>query len=440
MRITSRLFKGTADDVVNATKLVWFPPLQEYLVIVEDLAEMSRRRKNLRYAFFDLQMYLAHTIRNELFSLQNWRKETEGSELTEELRWMEQFTRMTLNALEQVANGIAYRFFDYNHTFVQSLWRQQTSPFNILSDGFLNSTGVAATYNDLPIHERQVLLSDLNSLTTIGDFVIKDTNDFEIVEVKKNKNASGQKISRQKAKMRELVDFLTGGRKEIDGLEIGMVTVLARKHSINALNDVLEKSEHEGIAVAHLNDCVSIGVADLHHFKKEQVKAKMDEMLIRVVNGRDREDLWIIPSTYLREKAGIVAPLPIYPISSKHIVDILFGNKLVFFCLNLEAVEIKLKQAGWNVARNKHAFKSGDDAQMRSKNSSPTDFDIFMLWKGEKIERNLSVPIDFLFSCAVEMVDVQSYIEVLRILWEKGADGVKRHQICFYEDESHLWR
>ncbi|HEU0038783.1 MAG TPA: hypothetical protein VFR76_05880, partial [Verrucomicrobiae bacterium] len=259
MRITSRLFKGTADDVVNASKIVWFPPLQENLVIVEDLAEMARRRKKLRYAFFDMEMYLAGTMRSELLSLQRWRGEAKAGNTTEERRLMEQFTRMTLNALEQVANGIAYRFFDYNHALVQSLWRQQSSPFNILSDGFLNSTDVASVLNDLPVYDRQILLSDLNALTNIGDLVVKDATDFEIIEVKASKKASGKKVSRQKAKMRELVDFLTGGRKEIDGMEIQMLNVPARKHSLSALGEVLEKSEREGIAVAHLNDCISVG-------------------------------------------------------------------------------------------------------------------------------------------------------------------------------------
>jgi hypothetical protein len=439
MRITSRLFKGTADDVVNASKMVWFPPLQESSIIVGDLAEMARRRKKLRYAFFDMQTYLANTMRSELLSLQHWREEAKEGNTTEERRLMEQFTRMTLNALEQVANGIAYRFFDYNHTLVQSLWRQQSSPFNILSDGFLNSTDVAAVLNDLPVHDRQVLLSDLNALTNIGDLVIKDATDFEIVEVKTSKKASGQKVSRQKAKMRELVDFLTGGRKQIDGMEIEMLNVPARKHSLSTLGEVLDKSDREGIAVAHLNVCISAGAICLDHVEKEQVKAKMDETLNRVVNGRDRNGLWIIPSTYLREKAGIIAPLTIYPIPSKQVVDILFGNKIVFFCLSLDAVETKLAQAGWNVARSKNAFGTGEDARAILAKEAPEDFNIFTLWKGEKIERNLGVPIDFLFSCAVEMVDVQSYIEVLRALWEKGKDGVKRHWICFYEDESHLW-
>ncbi len=165
----------------------------------------------------------------------------------------------------------------------------------------------------------------------------------------------------------------------------------------------------------------------------------MDETLNRVANGRDRKDLWIIPSTYLREKAGVVAPLTIYPIPSKQVVDILFGNKIVFFCLSLDAVEAKLAQAGWNVARGKNAFGTGENAKAPSTMDSPEDFNVLMLWEGERIERNLGVPIDFLFSCAVEMIDVQSYIEVLRVLWEKGADGVKRHWICFYEDESNLW-
>jgi len=439
MRITSRLFKGTADDVVNASKMVWFPPLQENSVIVEDLAEMARRRKKLRYAFFDMQIYLANTMRNELLSLQNLREEAKAGNTTEDRRILEQFTRMTLNALEQVANGIAYRFFDYNHTLVQSLWQQQSSPFNILSDGFLNSTDVTAVFNDLPVHDRQVLLSDLNALTNIGDLVIKDATDFEIVEVKASKKASGQKVSRQKAKMRELVDFLTGGRKQIDGMEIEMLNVPARKHSLSVLGEVLEKSDREGIAVAHLNDCLSIGAICLRHVEKEQIKAKMDETLSRVVNGRDRNGLWIIPSTYLREKAGITAPLTIYPIPSNQIVDILFGNKIVFFCLSLDAVETKLAQAGWNIARSKNVFGSGEDSNVPAAKEAPEDFDIFMLWEGEKKERNMSVPVDFLFSCAVEMVDVQSYIGVLRVLWEKGADGVKRHWICFYEDESLLW-
>ena len=66
MRITSRLFKGTADDVVNASRMVWCPPLLENSVIVEDLSEMARRRKNLRHAFFDMQTYLANTMHGEL--------------------------------------------------------------------------------------------------------------------------------------------------------------------------------------------------------------------------------------------------------------------------------------------------------------------------------------------------------------------------------------
>ena len=428
MRITSTLFKGTAENVINAAKQVWFPPLLESMVITEDISEMARRRKMLRYALFDMQTYLAHTLQAELIGLKHWREEKDLLGDSEEVRMMEQFARMTVNALEQVANGIAYRFFDYNHTLVQSLHRQQTSTYNILSDGFWNSVEVASAYNDLPVSERQILLSDLNNLTSIGDFVVKDADSYEIVEVKLNKSASGRKVSRQKAKLREIVDFLSSASKRVDELEVETVTLPARKHQLSVLAEILEEAERTGMAVAHVNSYASIGVITISSYKPEECSKKMEELLERVENGRDQANLFTLTSMYIRDKSSIVAPFTIFPIPSSQIVDVLFGRKIVFFCLDLEVIKCELERAGWNVTRIENAFTR-----------SPEKFNVFLLWEGSVLGKNLGVPIDVLVSCAVELMNLNSYISMLKTLWKNGDDGVKRHSICFYEDETRLW-
>ena len=95
---------------------------------------MAYRRRQQSHSHYELQLYIAQKIAAELHFLQDLKTPGEDPAL---LQYLRQTGRATINAVQDVMDGMAYRFFDYNHTLVQMLSKQDVSPENIRSEGFL---------------------------------------------------------------------------------------------------------------------------------------------------------------------------------------------------------------------------------------------------------------------------------------------------------------
>ncbi|HDR7725423.1 hypothetical protein [Bacillus sp. CH_50] len=429
MRVTSNTIKISNESFKKSFKNTWFPGFSEMKTIVEDYAQMAIRRKDHWYSFMDLQILILQAMVKELQTLEllNVKKKTE-----EDLEFVQEYeliTRTTLNALIQISNGIAFRFLDYNYSLMSLFQCNKTSVHAILEEGFQSTLELAANLTDLKGPSSQVLISDLNTITNIGDIIIKNEDEFEIVEVKKGRGR-GARIRRQKERMESLTSFINESFGTVDNKEVEIVSLPPRKHRLIQLEDCLKESESKGVVEKKISDFLTIYGIDFEAIK-EIDDHKTIEVLFKSINNRLNDpEYFSISSIEYRQLSGNGVPITVFPIDTKYIVDLLMGSKAYISVLNFEELERYIESKGWNAF---NLVKEGVTSDQIEKNF----YQIYILFDKENIEKNVSISIDTLTSIMMELMDVEEYLNSFRIMVAKDSN---KNWIPFYEDESGIWR
>ena len=404
--------------------------------MVEDYATMALRRKDHRWSFVELQIHLTMSMIGELKTLQSLKEMKVAGDQEKDLHWMKQVAKTTMNALMQVADGIAYRFLDYNLAMCQILWGNKTSPYAILQKGFGNAIELACVMNDVGDWGTQVLLCDINSITNVGDFLLKTKDVFEIIEVKAGKKSRGSRITRQKDRMEEIVDFLNVEGGLIKGKKAELVRLSCRQHKLHDLEEAFRESEVRGTAFKQLNDyqtisCIDVGALKSGNHRERRFSEAIDELAERSKSLWGNDRCIEISSLEHRQRAGITAPLTVYPIDTSIIVDVLMGSKIYISTINLDALIAHIESRGWDVL-------DLIEDEMSPEQREASDFSVFMLFRKENSNRNVTFPVDILISCATELIDVDCYLDFCERIVQQTPE--KRHWIPFYENEEGIWR
>lgn len=429
MRISSNTVRMNSESIKQSIGAIYFPGFDEMKIIVEDYAGMALRRKDHWYSFIDLQIQLIHAMVTELQTLKKIKTLAKEHNDNKPLEDYETITRTILNALTRVADGIAYRFLDYNYSLYTMLQANKSSVHALLEDGFSEGLELAALLNDRKGPGTQVLITDLNSVTNIGDVIVKTEDNFEILEVKKG-NSRGARISRQKERMKSLVEFFNDEFGQVNGKPVNLLKLPCRSHKLNILEELLIESETNGTAMKVINDFLFIGCVDNELLSRT---GNIDQIntLFKSMKEWEGDDLSItLSSLEYRQKSGITVPLTVYPIETRLIVDILMGSKFYVSTLNIDKLEQYIINKGLHVL---NTIKEGVSFEKIIEN----DFPIFVLVDKDNPSKNSTFPIDFILSIMMELIDVDNYLDMMSV--STSNEGT-HHWIPFYENEDSIWR
>ncbi|MBE0342922.1 hypothetical protein E4V51_20155 [Paenibacillus sp. 28ISP30-2] len=284
--------------------------------IVEDFAIMALRRKDHWYSFITLQINLMTAMITEIQTLKSIKEMRDTNEEKEFLDFYESATRTTLNALIQVADGIAYRFIDYNYSLYTMLQANKSSVYALLEEGFSEGLELAAILNDRKGPGSQVLITDLNSVTNIGDIIVKTDDSFEIIEVKKG-NSRGARISRQKERMKSLVDFHNTEYGQVSEKPVNMLKLPSRRHELKVLEEMLIETETEGTAIREINEFLCVCCVDAENLSKSQKSNEIIRLLGTLKEWEGEELTITISSWDTSQKTGTTVPFTVYPIEPR---------------------------------------------------------------------------------------------------------------------------
>ncbi|ETT67659.1 hypothetical protein [Paenibacillus sp. FSL H8-457] len=429
MRISSKTVRMNKESLTTSIQNLYFPGFDEMKTIVEDFAIMALRRKDHWYSFITLQINLMTAMITEIQTLKSIKEMRDTNEEKEFLDFYESATRTTLNALIQVADGIAYRFIDYNYSLYTMLQANKSSVYALLEEGFSEGLELAAILNDRKGPGSQVLITDLNSVTNIGDIIVKTDDSFEIIEVKKG-NSRGARISRQKERMKSLVDFHNNEYGQVNEKPVNMLKLPSRRHELKVLEEMLIETETEGTAIREINEFLCVCCVDAENLSKSQ-KSNEINILLGTLKEWEGEELTItISSLDYRQNTGTTVPFTVYPIETRLVVDLLMGSKFFISSLKIDKLEQYISSQGWDVI---NIIKEGVSIEVVKENNYP----IFILLDKDDPSKNATFPVDFLLSIMMELIDVQNYLDMAKV---STSYGDTHHWIPFYEDEKNLWK
>lgn len=431
-------------------KGIWNPSRRDYRDIIELYLYMSRKFIDNKFAMFKLQMWIMMDLTNESDAvvkckkkLKEMEEQKEKGDLPEEqfeadskgIRSEKITSELNIKALREIIDGIAWRYLNYNRPILYILADKQPNDITLFDEGFQKSiyefADLFLTPGDL------VLLNDISNFLRMGDLtVIKGDGTIEFVEVKSSRQRRGARISRQKKRMKETVEFFNTGIRDYDGKNLVIEdSNVKQKNYLKQLKDSVKRAKNKGQDAILIGNHLIIEVIDFSKAKD----AKQTNKYLKSRHKADREK-WadnkdFIFRTFFIERfeyARNYAPLPIYPFDDEVIADILMGKVWIKFLLNVHEVVRYLEKSGWELRR---AFWDLSEEERRAVDTR--DLELFTF---RKESCNVPIPGPWLGKLCFEMLAPKAILDDMNALYDKGpADGNTMYLTNYVHDQK-IWK
>ncbi len=343
-------------------------PSEQHMVL-EDHLRTSLIRRNTFLPLFKLQMNLLQDLVLAEKAIAAYKERIEehkekisvddpGREkLQEELPWMQRelhFHEAERRAIRDIADGIAWRLFDYDRAVLHEL-------ANRPGKKHINLEGIAAEVHEFGqvfnSREGIAVLNDLTNFLKLGDITIrKDSGTFEMVEVKGGTKKSGR-IARQKQHLRQTVDFFNAGEQETDKGRFVITELDVTPETFHPhIRRIIEKAQDKGSAVDRIGDHLIVDCTDF----PKSVEYDIEEMRKIMGRARDWAEDWqktgdVVRPFLSQDKYLVVryfAPCSIFPYPEIVRVKLMTGALWLHSYVNLSAVLRYLEQKGWKLIKS----------------------------------------------------------------------------------------
>lgn len=426
MRITSRTFKGSVSELQQTLRFGYFPGWRDMIQIARDYQRMAWERREHWWSHADLQVHLAMSLHVELQAL---RALKDGPEADTENRFTQQIVRSTINAYTQIADGMAHRFLGYRYGLCQILLENKTSPYAVTQEGFGHVMEVAALLHDHAGPDTQVLLCDLNTITNVGDIIIRSADGLEIIEVKRGKRARGARLKRQVARMDEFTSFVNSGEGHVNGLPAKLIALPPRRHELAMLEDAFVHASSNGFATIEPYPYQAVVCIDPSSIDAASIEEVFERILQNQRLRWETDDVLEYSSLDARQAPGMVAPYTTMPLPPELVVDLLMGQRIFISTISIPAL------ADWLIAKG---FDVYDLRKVPRNTPGLPDGSVMLVAPSQVPAKNFIVSIDMLLEMAGNLIGMESFLASGHVLM--AASEEKAHWIPDYENESALWR
>src|ERR1022692_1866735 len=340
--------------------------LPEHLELLEEFLSISRRRRNNRMVLARLQSWLLTEIRNDEHSVKGLKKLAEENNIS--LDHGESpalkdaaskavanglfFHRAHANCIRQIVDGIAWRSFGYDQAVMRLLSERATKQ-QTLSEGTEHELREWARTFDS--NNGIAILNALTNVLAVGDItVVKPDGSGEIIEIKASKNVS-RRLTRQKQKMREVVELLNCGQGEIEDRTLTIFRVdIFPENDLNVLLKLLERASLDGWSAGRINACCYVECINTTAIKNAQdaiarLKESANAEAEVFVSEGDVVD--VMNSLDVLAFTPNCMPFSIFPFPPKRCVELMTGIASYRSFFNRSAFFRELEQSGWKFKR-----------------------------------------------------------------------------------------
>lgn len=343
------------------------------------------------------------------------------------------FLKAEVTALRDIADGIAWRLFDYDRAVLHELARR-SSKKHINPEGLQAELyALASFFND---RTGIAVLNDLTNFLKFGDVTVRhDSGEFEIVEVKASTTKSGR-LTRQRQGLTELVSLLSSDQGlDIAGEPVKMSAVdVVPEMFVGNLRGLLERAAVHGASVEFIGshlvvECMDFTSVRAKHLEKDRVFAVIDR-------SRSVLDKWAAAGDFVLPLEGHeryahaqnYVPFSIFPLEPKICVRLMTGAIRVVAYLNVFAVLKEMEERGWTVVE-------GPNELAQSEDGPGAEVPIAVLKKGPL---TTSIPAALLGRLAMEFLKPRSLAGLLDgVLADRREGG---YRFVNFAGEHSMWR
>ena len=423
MKISTKFVTGPIDNLFHPELGFYLPSFEEEKELIVSFQELALRRKDKKYSFSCLQTQLFEAMLKEQKFLKTL-KENPVNGLPEDRQTMlfEQAS-LPLYAMREIANGMGFRFMDYNLAMKQAIGGVSNGVDDLSSEGILHELDYFGMLSDVTPPEKQVFMCSLCDLVGTGDILTKDKEEFEVIEVKKG-HPRGARITRQKEKLKALEDFFNSRKKTLEGHKLQLINLPYRRNYCSELNEAINTCLQNSISSFSISDyqlVYCINTRDSQNLSEERINDIYKE--VEKTFGKRYIDFL---SVKYMHKTGLSVPFSVFPISPNNLAEILLEGVMFISFISLDSVEKHITDKGWKFV---NTIKETAEKDLFT---SP----IYIAVDKNNVEHNFTIPIDYLMDCGLNFIDLDCMLDN-SIYISNNYSGLFT---AYYEDEYKIWK
>ena len=430
---------------------IWNPEMDQWRDVVEDYLYISIKRLTNKLSMFKLQLSLLEEIVNniKIVDKYNERLKQKGLEkgykkITDDEYKKEKthikseiFKYQFLNkAIKEIADGIAWNYFSFNRAILYLLADKQ--PIDVIrpDEGTLHSIyEFSNVYMD---PDAIAIFNDITNFLRIGDVTkIKTNGDIEIIEVKAGVSR-GRRISRQKQRMSELVEFVNTGYKDQDGKKYKIFdSEVKQKNYLHLLFDGIKRTRSKGFDSLSIGNYLIIEIIDPS--KIDNIDMVIEKLSLKQSSIRENwsKNKDIIQSSFLIDKMDYsknCAPFSIFPFDLVACTDIMLGRLLIKIDINLSEVLRIMEKNSWKII-DSICVKSNDEIDSLLK----SDVENILFAKIARGPLTIDVPPSLIARLQFELIAPSTFIQQFEEVFNRGPQEEFNFYLTNNIDEQNIW-
>lgn len=430
---------------------IWNPGMNQWRDVIEDFLYISRKRIKNKLCMFKLQLNILEEIVNNYKIIdkydgqlkkvgsENGISKIPNDEYEKEKKHIESeiFKYKFINkSLKEIADGIVWKYFNYNRAILYLLADKQ--PIDVIRPDEGTLTNIYAFANAFTEPDSIAIFNDITNFLRIGDVTqIKDNGDIEIIEVKSGK-PRGRRITRQKQRMSELVEFVNTGYRDYDGKKLKILdSEIKQKNYLNILYDGIKKARNKGFDSLSIGNYLIIEIFNPSKIDNSDVVLKKIDSKQGSIKENWEKNKDIVQSSFLFEKMDYsknCAPFSIYPFDLETCTDIMFGRLLIKSELNFSEIYRMIEKNNWKIVDGIHLKSEEEIASM-----SKTEIEKMPFMKINKGPFTIDVPPSILARIQFELLAPSVMIEQFEEILSRGPQDDFNYFLTNYIDEQNVW-
>lgn len=435
---------------VEMARGIWNPQMHSWRDVAEDYLYISRKRIDNKYCMFKLQLNILQDIVANIKSIDDYKKletkntkdEQEGTITKDDFESQKEHNNSNIysdtiinKALREIVDGIVWKYFNHNRALLYMLADKQPIETIRPNEGTFNNL---YEFADVFLENDAVAIyNDITNFLRIGDVTkIKKDNVIEIIEVKANKKRGGR-ITRQKDKMSEVVQFFNTGFTNYDGKILKIVNSnIKQRNYLSLLGNAIRTAQNRGFESLLIGEYLILEIADSSKVKDDKFISYFESRHRAVKEKWKKSNDFIHGSFFIdkMEYSKNCAPFSIYPFDVETCTDIMMGKLMISAHLNFSEVLRIIKRAGWNIV-DSIFFKSEDELNLLK----DTDIKDISYLKVRKGPLTFDVPPSLLARMQFELLSPNTMIEHFEELYKMGHQTDFDYLLTNFTDEQRIW-
>lgn len=431
-------------DIENIGDSIWTPTIKNWRDVIEDYIEISKERKNNKFAMFKLQMALLGDIILLNDTLKGYIKLVEVPEeravkfpdkdITEVnvKFWKQEIKtiKIIIQALKDIGDGIAWRVLNYDRSLIYNMCVNSKDPGPVtLNNGLLTELNSFSDFTNDPEVSNFIFHAITNFLLISDLTVCYKNGEINFVEVKSGKNPRGKswkkRLERQKLRVENIVNIGNKSQGESSNVQVNFKSLANKpKTLLSRINTQLKAVKNKDVVTRVYSSYQGISIVNFANAKDNiSVKDKIDRLAKQLTINKN--DVIIYPNSV----KNLVfspnrAPLSIHPFSSENIANIQLGRYMIFYFFNVSQFIREIEKKGWKVF---------DLIYKRKNNTDPSMFSV------KKDMFNLKVSPGLTARAIYEGLAVESVIQIFEDSFRKSSTKSDGYVFYGYEKEKFLW-